>query len=190
MDIRWTRLNGVVLIKPQPQPDHRGWFTRVFDVHEHARAGIDHTALVQENQSRSRRGTLRGLHTRSELREAKLVRCARGQVFDVVVDLRPWSPTFGDVEHFTLDDERHLQVFIPAGCAHGFQVVSEEADVCYRVDAPYEPGKDTGLAWNDPELAIPWPIRNPILSERDARAPSFADIRPHLETWFGPTTPP
>lgn len=189
MDIHETELHGVVLIQPRPHPDHRGWFTRVFDVAEHARAGLDHAALVQENQSRSRRGTVRGLHTRSELREMKLVRCARGRIFDVVVDLRPWSPTFERVAHFTLDDEQHLQVVIPAGCAHGFQVLSDEADVCYRVDAAYEAGKDVAVAWNDPELAIPWPLAKPILSDRDAAAPQLDQIRPHLGRWFGTSAP-
>lgn len=189
MEIRNARLYGVKVIQPRPIPDHRGWFTRVFDVAEHARAGIDHTTLVQENHSRSRRGVVRGLHTRSELREAKLVRCARGRIFDVVVDLRPWSPTFEGVEHFTLDDEGHLQVFIPAGCAHGFQALSDEADVCYRVDAPYEPSNDVAVAWNDHDLAIPWPVAHPIVSERDAAAPPLADIRPKLDSWFGRTRP-
>lgn len=189
MEITETTLHGVVLIAPRPIPDDRGWFTRVFDVDEHARAGIDHTALVQENHSRSRRGVLRGLHTRAELREAKLVRCARGRIFDVAVDLRPWSPTFLRSEHFWLDDERHLQVYLPAGFAHGFQALSEEADVCYRVDAPYEPGKDIALAWNDPELAIPWPLPDPVVSERDAAAPALAEHRPHLDAWFGTAAP-
>lgn len=190
VDITETSVHGAVLIEPRPVPDHRGWFTRVFDVAEHARAGIDHTALVQENHSRSRRGVLRGLHTRAELREAKLVRCARGRIFDVVVDLRPWSPTFLRSEYFTLDDERHLQVYIPAGCAHGFQALSEEADVCYRVDAPYEPGKDVAIAWDDPELAIPWPLPHPQLSDRDAAAPPLSAHRPHFEDWFGSSMPP
>ena len=189
MEIHETALHGVVVIEPRPIPDDRGWFTRVFDVAEHARAGIDHTALVQENQSRSRRGVLRGLHTRSELREAKLVRCARGRIFDVVVDLRPWSPSFGRSQHFALDDESHRQVLIPAGCAHGFQALTDEVDVCYRVDAPYEAGKDVALAWDDPELGIPWPITPPVLSERDAAAPGLAEIRPHLESWYGRTPP-
>ena len=189
MEIHQTDLHGVVVIEPRPIPDRRGWFTRVFDVAEHARAGIDHTALVQENHSRSRKGVLRGLHTRSQLREAKLVRCARGRIFDVVVDLRPWSPTYESVAHFTLDDERHLQVFIPAGCAHGFQALSDEADVCYRVDAPYAPDSEVGLAWNDPDLAIPWPIGDPVLSDRDAAAPRLADIRTHLGAWYGRSAP-
>lgn len=189
MEIQQTGVHGAMLLRPRLIPDHRGWFTRVFDADAHARAGIDHTALVQENQSRSRRGVLRGLHMRAELRESKLVRCARGRIFDVVVDLRPWSPSFEQVEDFILDDEQHLQVYIPAGCAHGFQVLSDLADVCYRVDAPYAPDKDVGVAWDDTDLAIPWPLSDPVLSERDAAARSLADIRPHLGTWFGRSAP-
>lgn len=186
MQIHDTSLHGVRLVQPRPIPDERGWFMRVFSADEHARAGIDHTTLVQENQSRSRRGTIRGLHMRSELSEAKLVRCARGEIFDVVVDLRPWSPTFLRWESFDLDDERHLQVLIPPGCAHGFQVLSDLADVCYRVDAFYDPDLDVALAWDDPELTIPWPLADPVVSERDRKASGLSDIRPMLESWYGP----
>lgn len=185
MEIRQTTLHGVTTLVPRPISDHRGFYVRVFSWDVAADAGIDHTALVQENQSRSWRRTVRGLHTRRELTEAKLVRCAHGQVFDVVVDLRPWSLTFGRWESFVLDDEEHRQVYIPPGCAHGFQALSEVADVCYRVDAPYQPGVEAGIAWDDPELAIPWPLGDPILSERDQQAPALADVRPLLGDWFG-----
>lgn len=189
MEIRETTLDGVRTIEPRPIFDNRGWFTRVFDHEAHARAGIDHTRFVQENHSRSWRGVLRGLHFRTELTEAKLVRCARGNVFDVVVDLRPWSSTFGNWQSFDLDDEQHLQVYMPPGCAHGFQALSEAADVCYRVDAPYEPGVEASIAWDDPQLGIPWPIGDPILSERDQRAPSLTEIRLDLPKWFGDSRP-
>lgn len=189
MDVRPGPFEGMWLIQPQPIADDRGWFTRVFDRDTHARAGVDHTRFVQENHSRSRRGVLRGLHVRTELTESKLVRCARGHVFDVAVDLRPWSATFAEWASFDLDDHLHLQVLIPAGCAHGFQAQSEVADVCYRVDAPYDRTKDAALAWDDAELAIPWPIPHPLLSARDQHAPALADVRPHLGDWFG-TTPP
>jgi len=189
MDIHETSLHGVKLIEPTPIPDERGWFLRVFTADAYAQAGIDHTRFVQENQSRSRRGTVRGLHTRSQLSEAKLVRCARGEVFDVVVDLRPWSPTFLRWERFILDDDRHHQVFIPPGCAHGFQAVSDPADVCYRVDAYYDPALDVALAWDDPDLGVPWPLPDPILSERDQGAPSLKEILPRLTDWFGDSPP-
>lgn len=151
--------------------------------------GIDPRSFVQENQSRSRRGTLRGLHMSKHLSESKLARCARGTIFEVVVDLRPWSSTFGRWEQFWLDDETHRQVFVPPGCAHGFQVVSDSADVCYKHDAYYAPELEGALAWDDPELALPWPLRDPILSERDRQAPSLAEIRPDLGTWYGSGRP-
>lgn len=185
MDVRDGPLEGMSLIEPHPASDDRGWFVRVFDRDTHAAAGLDHTRMVQENHSRSRKGVLRGLHVRTELAECKLVRCARGHVFDVLVDLRPWSSTFGQWASVELDDERHLQVLVPPGCAHGFQAQSEVADVCYRVDAFYDKSKDAALAWNDPELDIPWPIPEPVLSPRDQQAPLLSEIRPQLENWFG-----
>jgi dTDP-4-dehydrorhamnose 3,5-epimerase len=158
---------------------------RSYAVAEFAAAGIDHAALIEENHSRSHRGVLRGLHTRSELREAKLVRVAHGRVFDVVVDLRPDSPTFLRWRSFVLDDEEHLQVRIPAGCAHGFQVLSDEADVCYKVDAAYDPDHDVTVAWNDPDIGVAWPLPEPILSDRDRQAPTLAELRGQLAGWFG-----
>lgn len=178
-------LHGLKIIRPRPIPDERGWFLRVFSADVYGEAGIDHTRLVQENQSRSRRGTIRGLHMRRELSEAKLVRCAHGAVFDVVVDLRPWSPSFLRWEQFRLDDRDQLQIYIPAGCAHGFQALTEVADVCYRVDAFYDPSVEAALAWDDEELAIPWPLADPILSDRDRSAPSLREIRGSLEQWYG-----
>jgi dTDP-4-dehydrorhamnose 3,5-epimerase len=180
-----TSIPGLLTIRPRPICDERGWFMRSFSAPQYAAAGIDQAALVQENHSRSRRGVLRGLHTRAELREAKLVRVARGEVFDVVVDLRPASPTFLQWRSFILDDATHLQVRIPAGCAHGFQALSEVADVCYKVDAPYDPALDVTIAWNDPCLAIEWPLSDPLLSERDRLAPPLSAVREHLGEWFG-----
>src|SRR5215475_4213614 len=112
--------------------DSRGWFMRTFCEKEFAAAGVQLAKLVQENHSRSARGVIRGLHTRAELRESKLVRVPHGRIFDVVVDLRPWSAAFLQWRSFMLDDVDHLQVRVPAGCAHGFQVLSDSADVCYR----------------------------------------------------------
>lgn len=189
MEVRETSLRDVLVVEPDPIEDERGWFVRVFAADAYHDAGIDHALLVQENQSRSRRRTIRGLHTRSRLDEAKLVRCASGRVHDVVVDLRPWSPTFLEWDSFELDDRDHRQVYVPPGCAHGFQAVSEPADVCYRVSAYYDPSLDVSIAWNDAELAIPWPLDDPILSERDRQAAPLREIRPRLEAWFGATAP-
>ncbi len=184
-----TTLDGVRTIVAQPVGDARGWFARTFDADVLAEAGIDHAAFVQGSQSRSVRGTLRGLHARRELTEAKLVRCAHGAIWDVVVDARPWSPSFLRWETFTLDDREHRQLYIPPGCLHGFQVISEVADVCYRMDARYEPGLDLTVAYDDPTLAIPWPLEEPLLSERDRRAPRLAEIRPQLVEFFGAAAP-
>jgi dTDP-4-dehydrorhamnose 3,5-epimerase len=180
-----TDIPGLLTISPSPIPDHRGWFMRSFSAEEYAAAGIQLSALVQENHSRSRHSVLRGLHTRAELSEAKLVRAVRGSVFDVAVDLRPGSPTFLQWRGFVLDDTDHLQVRIPAGCAHGFQVLSDVADVTYKVDAVYDRSLDVTIAWNDPELGVDWPLSDPVLSERDRDAPRLSEVREFLPKWFG-----
>ena len=117
------------------------------------------------------------------------MRCARGAVFEAVLDLRPWSPTFLQWDSLVLDDRDHVQLWVPPGFVHGFQVLSDDADVCYRMDARHEPGLDLAVAWNDPDLAIPWPLGDPVLSERDRNAPALADVRPHLGEWFGTRAP-
>ncbi|HLF99064.1 MAG TPA: dTDP-4-dehydrorhamnose 3,5-epimerase family protein [Acidimicrobiia bacterium] len=177
------------VITPEPRRDERGWFLRVFDAASYAAAGIDHTRLVQENQSRSKRRTIRGLHGRCALSEAKLIRCVRGSLFDVVVDLRPWSPTFLQWESFDLDDDTHTQIYVPAGFAHGFQALAEPTDIGYRVDSPYDPALDVAVAFDDPDLAIPWPLDDPIVSERDRDAPRLSDIRDQLTNWYGTDAP-
>lgn len=183
--ISHTDIPGLLTIEPKPIGDDRGWFMRAFSADEYSAVGIELSGLVQENHSRSRHGVLRGLHTRAELREAKLVRVPRGKVFDVAVDLRPWSPSFLQWRSFVLDDEKHLQLRIPAGCAHGFQVLSDSADVCYKVDAPYDKSLDVTIAWDDPSLAIPWPLADPVLSDRDRQAPKLSTVRDSLPAWFG-----
>jgi dTDP-4-dehydrorhamnose 3,5-epimerase len=178
-----------MVIEPEPVRDERGFFVRTMDATTLRSAGIEPTAFVQENQSRSRMGTLRGLHGRARLEEAKLVRCARGSVFEVVVDLRPWSETFAQWESFVLDDIGHHQVYVPHGCVHGFLARSSEVDVCYKHDAPYEPTVEIALRWDDDELAIDWPERDPVLSERDRAAPSLRDLRGRLADWYGTDAP-
>ena len=180
-----TSLPGLVVIEPEPITDERGFFVRILSADRFEEAGIDHSRFVQENHSRSRRRTIRGLHFRAGTGEAKMVRCSSGEIFDVVVDVRPSSPTFGRWERFTLDDRRHLQLLIPPGIAHGFQAVSEVADVHYRHDRFYEPALDVAVSWDDPELAIEWPLSDPILSERDRSAPRLHELQPRLEGWFG-----
>jgi dTDP-4-dehydrorhamnose 3,5-epimerase len=187
--IRPGELHDLYLVEPVPIPDERGFFVRTMNAEVLRSRGIEPGLFVQENQSRSRHGTLRGIHFRRALGERKLVRVARGEVFAVVVDLRPWSPTFGRWEQVGLDDRDHRQVLVPAGCGFGFQVLSDLADVCYKHEAYYAPELEGSLTWDDPELAIPWPLPDPILSERDRTAPSLAEIRPSLTAWFGDRGP-
>ncbi len=181
-------LTGVFVFEPEPVVDHRGFFTRTLSVATLEAVGLD-GSFVEESQSRSHHRVLRGLHGRSALSEGKLVRCARGKVFEVAVDLRPWSATFGRWESFVLDDDTHRQIWVPPGVVHGFEVLSDVADICYRMDAVYDSTLDITVAWDDPELGIPWPIASPILSERDRSAPRLANLRPRFEEWFGAAPP-
>jgi dTDP-4-dehydrorhamnose 3,5-epimerase len=171
-----TSLAGVLRLEPAVHGDHRGFFVETFREETWTAAGID-VAFVQDNQSRSHRGTLRGLHFQTAPGQAKLVRCARGAIFDVVVDLRRSSPTFGRWEGFVLDDESMRQLFIPIGFAHGFCVTSEVADVVYKCSSYYDPATEAGIAYDDPAIGIAWPTDvEPIVSERDVTAPRLADV--------------
>jgi len=184
----WT-LQDVLVVEPEPFLDHRGFFVRTMSVAALADAGIDAGRFVEESQSRSARGVLRGLHGRAALSEGKLVRCASGSVFEAILDLRPWSGTFLQWDTLVLDDVEHRQVWVPPGFVHGFQAVSPQADVCYRMDAVHDPTLDIGIAWNDPDLGIAWPLPDPVLSARDQAAPRLAEVRPDLEGWFGSSSP-
>jgi dTDP-4-dehydrorhamnose 3,5-epimerase len=168
-----TEIDGVVLFEPDVHGDERGFLVESFRAAAMRRIGID-VEFVQENQSRSSARVLRGIHLQRG--QAKLVRCARGQIFDVAVDLRPDSPTYRHWEGYELDDVEHRQLFIPDGFGHGFCVLSDEADVLYRLSSYYDPDLESGIAWDDPEVAVHWPISDPILSERDRAAPSLADM--------------
>ncbi|MDT8909836.1 dTDP-4-dehydrorhamnose 3,5-epimerase family protein [Amycolatopsis sp. PS_44_ISF1] len=170
---------GAYLFQPTPHRDDRGFFSRTFDADVAKSVGIDPAAFAQDSVSRSHRGVLRGMHLRSGAGEAKLVRCSFGEVFDVVVDLRPGSPTFRNREIFRLSGETQESVYIPAGCAHGFQALSEVADVSYRIDRAHDPDEDVAIAHDDPELAIPWPLPPALVSARDSAAGSLAEA---LET--------
>ncbi|NNG38548.1 dTDP-4-dehydrorhamnose 3,5-epimerase [Flexivirga sp. ID2601S] len=180
MDIEQAPIPGVLVFRPQPHRDDRGFFTRTFDADIAAAHGLDATGFVQDSQSRSSRGAVRGLHGRAGRGESKLVRCAHGAVLDVLVDVRPGSETFGTVLTVRLDDVDFAHVYVPAGLLHGFQVLSETADVCYRIDRPHDPSEDLGVRYDDPELAIDWPLPVAQLSERDRAAMSFADLRSQL----------
>lgn len=183
MDVVDLPLDGLKLLKPKVFADSRGFFLEAWRKDELARAGID-TEFVQDNHSRSTRHTIRGLHFQHPSErgpgQAKLVRVARGQVFDVAVDLRRGSPTFGRWHAELLDDVAHHAIYIPTGFAHGFCVVSEVADVCYKVSAVYDAQTETGFAFDDPVVGVAWPIgrAEALLSKRDLTAKSFREVFP------------
>jgi dTDP-4-dehydrorhamnose 3,5-epimerase len=174
-----TQLDGVVLIEPEAHGDERGFLVETFRGHDWRELGIG-VEFVQENHSRSGRDILRGLHFQTKPGQAKLVRCLRGGIWDVAVDLRRDSPTYRRWEGHELDDERHRQLFVPAGFAHGFCVLSERADVAYKLSSYYEPETEAGFAWDDPDVGIEWPDTEPQLSERDRRAPRLSEIAAEL----------
>jgi dTDP-4-dehydrorhamnose 3,5-epimerase len=172
---------GAYLFEPTPYADERGFFCRTFDADVLRSAGLDPHAFVQDSLSRSAGGVLRGLHLRSGAGEAKLVRCSYGRIFDVVVDLRPGSPTFRNVAAFELSGETQTTLYIPAGCAHGFQALTETADTSYKIDRPHDPAEDVTIRFDDPELAVPWPLPVTSMSERDREAPSLAKVLQQIE---------
>lgn len=170
-----TKLDGTALIEPVVHGDARGFMVETFAQDEWAALGVD-ADFVQHNHSRSSKGTLRGIHFQTAPGQAKLVRCARGAILDVAVDLRRDSPTYGRWEAHVLDDERHRQLFVPVGFGHGFAVLSEVADVCYQVSSLYDPATEAGIAWDDPDVGVDWQVAEPLLSERDKSAPTLAEI--------------
>jgi dTDP-4-dehydrorhamnose 3,5-epimerase len=165
---------GALLFSPTPHVDERGFFCRTFDADVVRAAGVDPGGFVQDSISRSALGVVRGLHVRRGNGEAKLVRCTYGAIFDVVVDLRPASPTYRNWESFELRDDEQVSVYIPAGCAHGFQALTSPADVSYRIDRPHDPAENVSIAFDDPELAISWPLSVAGLSPQDRLAPPLA----------------
>jgi dTDP-4-dehydrorhamnose 3,5-epimerase len=178
MRVERSTLDGVLLFVPAPHRDDRGLFTRTFDAAFEAELGIG--PFLQDSQSRSREGTLRGMHGRVGRGEAKLVRCARGAVHDVLVDARPSSPTFGQTMSVRLDDESFVTLYVPPGLLHGFQALTGQADVCYRIDREHDPAEDVSVRYDDPDLAIDWPLPVTAISERDLSAGSWAVLRKTL----------
>jgi dTDP-4-dehydrorhamnose 3,5-epimerase len=176
MQVRRMSLAGVVVFLPTPHHDERGLFTRTFDAEVARGHGVDAGGFLQDSQSRSRRGTVRGLHGRGGRGEAKLVRCARGAVHDVLVDARPGSPTFGEQLSVVLDDEAFAHLYVPPGLLHGFQALTEQADVCYRIDRPHAPEEDLSVRYDDPALAVDWPLPVTAISSRDLAAGSWPDL--------------
>ncbi len=174
-----TSLPGVLLIEPQVHRDARGFFLETYHAARYAEAGVPPT-FVQDNHSRSGRGVLRGLHAQRTRPQGKLMRVIRGEIWDVAVDIRQGSPRFGWHVGERLSAENFRQLYVPPGFAHGFVVLSEQAEVEYKCTDFYDPGDEFAIAWNDPELAIPWPVESPELSAKDASAPSLADVRDQL----------
>jgi dTDP-4-dehydrorhamnose 3,5-epimerase len=168
------RIDGALLFTPQPHVDERGYFCRTFDAEIMRGAGIDPAGFAQDSVSRSQGGVVRGMHVRSGAGEAKLVRCSYGAVFDVIVDLRPGSPTYRNWESFDLRGDEQVSLYVPAGCAHGFQALTDPADVSYRIDRPHDPAEDVSIAFDDPGLAIPWPLPAALMSARDRAAGSLS----------------
>lgn len=171
-----TKLDGVIAIEPRVFGDERGFLLESYSVGAWRELGVD-AEFVQENHSRStQRGTLRGLHFQTSPGQAKLVRCVRGAIFDVAVDLRRGSPTYGQWEGHVLDDVTHRQLWVPVGFGHGFQVLSEVADVAYKLTSLYDPATEAEIAWDDPDVGIEWPLDDPLLSTRDQAAPRLAEV--------------
>jgi dTDP-4-dehydrorhamnose 3,5-epimerase len=175
-----TRLEGLILLQPDVHGDARGFFAETYRANAWTAHGVADT-FVQDNHSRSARGVLRGMHFAIGAGQAKLVRCARGQILDVAVDLRRASPTYGDWESHELDDELGRQLYIPVGFAHGFCVLSDVADVTYKCSSYYDGAVERGFSYDDPDIAIAWPDDIALLvSERDMHAPLLRDVAADL----------
>ncbi len=174
MKIITTELPGVLLIEPKVHGDARGFFVETYQVGRYAEAGVP-TQFAQDNVSRSVKGTLRGLHFQEPYPQGKLVHCLRGAVLDVVVDVRRGSPTFGRWYGAELTEDNHRQLWVPAGLAHGFCVLSDSADFFYKCTELYHPEHDRGIAWNDPDVGVKWPTDAPLLSAKDQNLPRLRD---------------
>jgi len=179
-----TRLAGPVLLRPRVHGDERGFLLESYRRDAYHAVGVPDD-FVQDNHSRSPRGVLRGMHFQAGAGMAKLVRCARGAILDVVVDLRRGSPTFGEWESFELSDSNQLQAYCPVGFAHGFCVTSDSADVLYKCSSYYDPSLERSLAYNDPDVGIEWPDVALVTSERDARAPRLSEVEREAAFEFG-----
>lgn len=178
-----TSLPGFMIVEPTVHADERGFFVETFRESALRDAGIE-TAWVQDNHARSQRGVLRGMHFSVDPGQEKLVRCARGRVLDVVLDVRLGSPSFGRWEAVELDDESGRQVYVPLGFAHGYLVLSETADVAYKCSAYYDGSKERGIAWDDPEVGIAWPEGEKTISDRDRAAPRLAEVAESIPFTF------
>lgn len=176
MEVSQTDIPGLVVVKPKVFRDNRGFFLETYSRAAFAAAGLDYD-FVQDNHARSgARGVLRGLHfQRPPATQAKLVWVVRGAVYDVAVDLRAGSPTYKKWFGIELSEDNFLRLMVPRGFAHGYVTLTDDAEFMYKVDAPYSPADDGGIAWNDPEIGVDWPAAHPILSEKDTRQPLLAE---------------
>lgn len=175
MKIIQTKLKNCVIIEPKVFGDDRGYFYESYQAENYKKAGIKDN-FVQDNRSRSSKGVLRGLHFQKTKPQGKLVTVTYGEVYDVAVDLRPCSKTFGQFESVILSGENKRQFWVPPGFAHGFCVLSESADFQYKCTDYYDPNDESGLLWNDPQIGIEWPIVNPLLSGKDTSQPLLSEI--------------
>lgn len=178
MKVTETHLPGVLIIEPRVHGDERGFFVETFQSERFARLTGVTTPFVQDNHSRSRAGVLRGLHAQEHHPQGKLVRTARGEVFDVAVDIDPASSTFGQWVGVTLSDSNHKQLWIPPGYAHGFLVLSEVADFEYKCTDYYHAEDEIGVIWSDPDVGIRWPLEKPTLSTKDLSLPGLRELKP------------
>lgn len=177
MTVTHLELNGLLRIELDVHGDERGFFIERFNLEQFRMAGLP-THFVQDNHSRSRPGVVRGLHYQHTPAQGKLVGVTRGRIFDVVLDIRQDSPTFGQTQSDELSDMNGRLLWVPAGFAHGFCVLGDTpADLLYKVDAPYNHDGEGGILWSDPELAIAWPLQDPMVSARDQTMPTFAEHR-------------
>ncbi len=179
MNVIKTKIADLLIIEPKVFGDERGFFYESYQKARYKAAGIT-PDFVQDNRSRSTQNVLRGLHFQKTKPQGKLVTVTQGRVFDVAVDLRPDSPTFGQHESVLLTGENKIQFYIPPGFAHGFCVLSETADFQYKCTDYYDPADESGLLWNDPALGIEWPLTEPLLSPKDSVQPTLAQIRDNL----------
>ena len=176
IEVEETRLDGVKIIKPRVFPDERGFFMETFNAADAANEGLP-TLYVQDNHSLSSKGVLRGLHYQYPQWQGKLIRAASGEIFDVAVDIRQGSPTYGEWLGVVLSAENKLQLYVPEGFAHGFVVLSATADLLYKCTTLFDPGQDCCLMWNDPYIGVEWPVSEPIISEKDNKGQRFKDLR-------------
>lgn len=184
MNIIKTKIKDLLIIEPKVFGDDRGFFYETFQAERYKAAGID-ADFVQDNRSRSSQGVLRGLHFQKTKPQGKLVTVTDGEVFDVAVDLRPGSETFGQHEAIMLTGQNKLQFYVPPGFAHGFCVLSDTADFQYKCTDYYDPSDESGLLWNDPSLQIQWPLSNPLLSDKDMIQPTLDAIKDKLINGWG-----